>query len=570
MSLFRPRNSSLEFELEKALQGISLSGTVTITYDSCGKKKNEMRRSPVYVLPTEGHDGIVHGIFRYPNGPEEAAIGFVRKSLIRSQYYTFDEKGTLGRSNPNEKIFLPLILIPDMYQYIVEEPNQSNPTTYPILGIESNGRRFPLVLLTSTDTGLTAHGIVDTNSNISTYVVTQPGLEKSLRKFLRSYHNLNPSPIILPPATKNKPESQARSSESRINLSPSSKTRNSSSNSAQTAINWEHPPSIVRYLDEYVIGQHQAKKSLAVTFSNYMTRYRTRDENLPKDNALLIGPTGVGKTYMVHLLATKAALLMIQTKLTGKSTEGYKGENLSEIFEQLRVKTDEQAPYAVIFLDEIDKLARDEWGSGSGFGPRLQDELIGWFEESTNVSDSSKNKGNLINTKNLLFVTAGAFQGFGGNSLSAIITKRIGGTRTIGFAHNQINEEDTCLLDRTKPDDLINYGLKPELIGRLPAIGVLHPLDLEQKASILTNSKGSPLHRYTNLLKIRGYQLRVEEGVAHIIATHCPTETGARALHSLCHTLLTDIIYEPKKYANSQKIISLNTDLAESILSIHQ
>ena len=112
MSLFRPKDSRLEFELEKALQGISLSSTVTLGYDSCGKKKNEMRRSPVYVLPTEGHDGIVHGLFRYPNGPEVAPIGFVRKSFLRSQYYTFDEQGTLGRSDPRNKIFLPLVLIP--------------------------------------------------------------------------------------------------------------------------------------------------------------------------------------------------------------------------------------------------------------------------------------------------------------------------------------------------------------------------------------------------------------------------------------------------------------------------
>ena len=313
------------------------------------------------------------------------------------------------------------------------------------------------------------------------------------------------------------------------------------------------------FLDQYVIGQEHAKKSIAIAFSNYMTMKEAQDETLPKDNLLLIGNSGTGKTYMISLLAERAGLPIAKSKLTGKSTEGYKGENLSTVFDQIREKTSDQSPYGIVFLDEIDKLASDTWGSGAGFGSRLQNELIGWMEDAVVQTDDKKKES--IRTKNLLFVTAGAFSGSDAYaSLSKIVQTRVGDMKCTAQE----------LLYHVRPEDLVSYGLKPELVGRLPVISVLNPLTVDDKVRILTQAKESVLSGYRRLLQFKGYDTRLEDDFPVFVAEHAPSNTGARALHAVCNNIFTDILFEPEKYAGEDGAIILDAGLAKQIMSLYQ
>ncbi len=334
-------------------------------------------------------------------------------------------------------------------------------------------------------------------------------------------------------------------------------------------LDWHDPKSIVAYLDQYVVGQEGAKKTVAVAFSNYMLRCETKDESLPKENVLLIGPSGVGKTYMVSLLAKKAKLPMVQRALTQVVAEGYVGESISSgIFGELCSLTQEEAPYAIVFLDELDKTARDRWGSGSGFGSRIQNQLIGFLEAGVSSIEADRKEGTRrqLDTRNILFVTAGAFRGSDGEpSLDDIVEQRIGREGAV-----KKPRKEKYVLQDVQPEDLIKYGLKAELVGRLPAVGVLTPLSEYARLKILTDVKDSPLGRYKQLLQLRGYRLQVKDGVPEVIANYCPTETGARALNSVCSDLFRDIMYDPKQYADKEKVITLTPVLVRRLVNLYR
>ncbi|PIO05080.1 hypothetical protein COT47_06345 [Candidatus Woesearchaeota archaeon CG08_land_8_20_14_0_20_43_7] len=337
---------------------------------------------------------------------------------------------------------------------------------------------------------------------------------------------------------------------------------------------WSEPQSIVRYLDQFVIGQDEAKKAVAVEFSNYMIRAEHKDESIRKNNIMLIGPTGVGKTYMISLLAKRSNILFIESKLTAKSTSGHVGENLESTFRYLAEKTYEKTPHGIVFFDEIDKLANDSWNSGgSEMGIGLQNELIGWLEDAeVGIGD-----GKTINTKNLLFIVAGAFSGLQNHqgSLASIIQERQQSvTKTIGFMAESDKEDDfikeeSQFLKGIIPDDLIAYGLIPELVGRIPVIAALHTLGVEDKAKILLEAKESPFSSIRRLFKLKGYNAIIDKEVAHVIASKCPAETGARALNNLCHKLFQEIFYKPSTFATGKKNDRINVTkrLAEELLS---
>jgi ATP-dependent Clp protease ATP-binding subunit ClpX len=288
---------------------------------------------------------------------------------------------------------------------------------------------------------------------------------------------------------------------------------------------------------------------------------------------ILIGHSGVGKTLIISLLAKEALLPMVETKITGKSSEGYVGDHLSNIFRQLRTKTNGEAPYGIISLDEIDKLVENHNGF---FGDRKQDELIGWLEEANiNTSLDSKsqeNKENRLNTKNLLFVTAGAFGGVTKDSLEEIIKKRLNQDKaTIGFLAEEIDKKSKEYnLGKTLPEDLISYGFKTELVGRLPSIVILDPLSIEDKINILTKSRNSPLNKYFKLFKLKGYDLKIDPKVYETIVSYCPDQTGARALKSVCNNLFTRILFDPAKFSDNNKTIKITQDLTKELVTLYK
>lgn len=591
MSLFEPSSIGIdESDLERVLQGIPFTKYLTAPFDGI-KKDRRKTDSPIYLLPVNSYDEVVVGYCKIDEDLNEIPIGFLHKQMfVKDNYYLLNTDGSLQITEPlreeddtenyiTDIIYLPLKLthlITNLIQkgrwYNTDQIGAGSP--FKVLGIEGCNGVYPLVLVSDTEEGLRYKGFFKTlDGKVSTYDYDNLRVQdKEIKAFLRKVKGIDeiqkrttiPAVTISPPSAETTPALPTPIGKPYVK-------RLSTTN--EFGINWREPKSIVKYLDQYIIGQEEAKKEAAIAFSNYIIRMQEGDEDLPKDNLLLIGPSGVGKSLIISQLAKRANIPIIQTKLTGKSTEGYKGENLSVIFEQLHEKTKNHNPYAIIFLDELDKLTRED--GGNGFGSKLQDELIGYLEDADITIDLDRRRSETatINTKNILFVTAGAFQGTKGNSLQDIIAKRIGSHKKIGFGgmDESTNKQNiSTLLQYTRPEDLINYGLKPELIGRLPAIAILNSLSLEDKTRILTKARGSPLQKYLRLMERKGYRVHVEEKSMEVIANLCPAETGARALASICNNLFRPIIFEPEKYTNARNEIFITPTLTTNLISLYR
>ena len=552
-------------DLEKAVLGIPFSGDLKFFFS--GKSSISVERmvqipSPVYLVQVDQIDELNCGFFKLPEGNVAVPLGVSRKKhFFFKEFYQFDETGNLVYSSKNSDVlYLPL----ELTQFKAKiRQNNRRPKFSPVYGIRGTNGLHPVLFASETEKGIQYVAPFRNGSDVSTYTPksSQPN-DENVRNLLSKYFSPQasadprslPEPKSFPSVIIGKPKTDFE-------------------------VVWEEPRSIVNYLDLNVIGQETAKKVVAVAFSNYMVKVRKNSDDLQKENILLIGPSGSGKTYMVSLLAKKASLPMVDTKLTGKSSEGYKGENLSGAFEVMRAKTQGDAPYGVMFFDEIDKLVRDTNGSGGHFfGSRIQDEMIGWLEEATIVgreTHNGKETKNPLNTRNLLFVTAGAFQGSDSDySLSTIIDRRLksktgSGKKTIGFLQNDVPAADPYNLGRVRPEDLIEYGLKPELIGRLPAIGILMPLTIDDKVKILSSTSKSPLSNYALLLKEKGYTLEVEPGVLTMIAEQCPPETGARALSSLCNALFTEVLFDPSFFADARKVVRVTPEITKERLTLY-
>ena len=322
------------------------------------------------------------------------------------------------------------------------------------------------------------------------------------------------------------------------------------------AIDWSKPTSIVAWLNDRVVGQHQAKKIAAVAFSNFYARMLAKDESLPKSNVLMVGPTGVGKTLIVSLLAQEAKLPYIEAKMTGKSVEGYVGTNFSRVFLPL-MDLEGPSPYAVVFLDELDKVVDERY-----FGDRLQTELVGLLENGVLHLSRDREPPKIIYTDNILFFGAGAFSGTRSqNSLQAIIRRRIGGDG-IGFHAVQPGRN---LWSGVTPDDLIEYGLMPELVGRFPMVASLDELSVDQKVSILWDVPDSIVYRNIRLFEVRGYDVKYRKSFAEEIAWMANPAVGARGLEALCGTIFTDLFYDPGKYSSGGRKITLDRKLVRAI-----
>ncbi|MBI4151791.1 AAA family ATPase [Candidatus Woesearchaeota archaeon] len=557
MTIFTSRHSEYSSALEKALQGIPLSGEMRITLEKQGE--NRFIETPFYIIPVEIYDHHLYGHFVVGGDLVEAPIGFLRKrESLRGEYLEMDTKGNFVLMTEQNKntLYLPL--------KATDLELKDGASTISPFGVEGAQGVYPLVITSETEYGIkTIQLLRDRLGNILQHNGRpDKSLENQIQNFLKGLQSRRKylPARRTPEERKNHPGTVSRQELPEIK--------------DEEEIDWEEPKSIVAYLDQYVVGQENAKKILAVAFSNYMTKVRTQDEDLQKGNVLLIGPSGVGKTYMVSLLAKKASLPMVESKLTGKVSSGYKNENLSTVLEQMQAMTKEDAPYGVIFLDEIDKIAYD--GSNSFFGQRLQDELIGWLEEATYTPDTrqGENKKGSINTKNILFITAGAFQSIeSGTSLEAIIERRLGkNQKRVGFTMQEASGEnggEKNSISRVRPEDLITYGLKPELIGRLSSVGVLHPLTTDDKIRILTSTKKSAITKYAKLLSHKGYHLEINPAVLRTIADRCPEETGARALNAVCNDLFTEILFDPQRFADEQGVITISPEMAKGLTNLY-
>lgn len=333
---------------------------------------------------------------------------------------------------------------------------------------------------------------------------------------------------------------------------------------AEVSLDWTSPRAVFDYLGRFVKSQEEARIAVATVFSNYAIRVLSRDSSLPRQHLLIVGPTGSGKSLMVERLAEKLDIPYVETKLTGKAADGFTGDILSNSFRGLIVQTRNnrrysgmehngvKAPPGVVFCDELCKLARTE-RNAYNFSVELQDSLIGWSSEGGTTITMSDDSHYQLNTANLLFVAAGAFEGSKGKSLYDIASKRVK------------KEGSASSLIAPTSDELIRYGLKPELVGRFSSRAFTQRLTVEDLEAILTGAEGSVVGQYVSLFSARGYDVEFAQGALRVIAEKAPKETGARALNELCSTVFNHVAFYADIYAKGKRLI-VTPELVKSLL----
>ena len=328
------------------------------------------------------------------------------------------------------------------------------------------------------------------------------------------------------------------------------------------------PHKIKATLDEYVIGQEHAKKVMSVAVYNHYKRVATdtMDEiDIEKSNMLMIGPTGSGKTYLVKTLAKLLDVPLAIADATSLTEAGYIGDDIESVVSKLLAAADndvEKAEHGIIFIDEIDKIAKKKnTNQRDVSGEAVQQGMLKLLEGSeveVPVGANSKNAMvplTTVNTRNILFICGGAFP-----DIESIIKERLNKQASIGFYADLKDkyDNDPHLLEKVTVDDLRNFGMIPEFLGRLPVIFTLDGLNEDMLVQILREPRNAILKQYQKLLALDEVKLEFEEDALRAIAAKAmERKTGARALRAILEEYMLDIMYEiPKDDSIGEVIIT--------------
>ena len=328
------------------------------------------------------------------------------------------------------------------------------------------------------------------------------------------------------------------------------------------------PHKIKAKLDDYVIGQEQAKKIISVAVYNHYKRVVTDtmdDIEIEKSNILMLGPTGSGKTYLVKTLARLLDVPLAITDATSLTEAGYIGDDIESLVSKLLAAADndvEKAERGIIFVDEIDKIAKKKnTNQRDVSGESVQQGMLKLLEGSdveVPVGANSKNAMvplTTVNTRNILFICGGAFPG-----LEQIIKERLNKHSSIGFIADLKDkyDNDKNLLSKVTVEDLRNFGMIPEFLGRLPVICTLQSLDRDMFVKILKEPRNAILKQYQKLLALDEVRLEFEDDALYAIAEKAMEKyTGARALRAIIEEFMLDIMYEiPKDDSIGEVIIT--------------
>ncbi len=337
------------------------------------------------------------------------------------------------------------------------------------------------------------------------------------------------------------------------------------------------PEEIKAYLDQYVIGQETAKRYLSVAVYNHYKRLnqkRDDDIDIEKSNIIIVGPTGTGKTLLAKTIAKMLKVPFAIVDATVLTEAGYVGEDIESLLTRLLAACDynvAEAERGIVFIDEIDKIARK--GDNPSItrdvsGEGVQQGLLKLLEGSVvNVPPQGgrkhpEQKMIAVDTKNILFICGGAFEG-----IERKIAQRLN-THVVGYgAGNHVSKADRDkLLHFVAPQDLRSYGLIPEIIGRLPILTNLEPLDRDALLRILTEPKNAIVRQYKKLLEMDGVELVIEDDVlGFIVDKSIEYKLGARGLRSLFETIMIDVMYQAPSLGKKRFV--LTREFAEQQLS---